>query len=135
MLAASLALLLGFYAAGLARVWRSGGVGRGIRVRQAMAFAAGWITIVAALSPPMDEWSDQSLAAHMVQHELLMIVAAPLIALGAPMIAVLWALPAAVRHRTLGAVRRPLIAGTWAIVTSPAAVFFIYAITLWVWHI
>jgi putative membrane protein len=135
MLVCSLALLLGIYVAGLARVWSRGGVGRGIRLLQAVAFGAGWITLVAALSPPMDEWSDQSLAAHMVQHELLMIIAAPLIALGAPMIAVLWALPFAVRQRTLDLVRLPLLARTWTVVTSPASAFFIYAITLWVWHI
>ena len=60
MLASSLALLLGLYAAGLIRVWNKAGVGSGIGVRQAVAFGAGWITLVAALSAPMDEWSDQS---------------------------------------------------------------------------
>jgi len=135
MLASSLALLLGLYAAGLIRVWNKAGVGSGIGVRQAVAFGAGWTTLVAALSAPMDEWSDQSLAAHMVQHELLMIVAAPLIALGAPMIAALWALPSAVRCRTLEVTRLPILAGPWTILTSPASAFFIYAITLWVWHI
>ena len=54
---------------------------RGAGVRQ----PDGWRCVV-ALSPPLDEWSEQWLAAHMVQHELLMVVAAPLIAVGAPLL-------------------------------------------------
>ena len=56
------------------------------------------------LSPPLDEWSEQWLAAHMVQHELLMVVAAPLMAVGAPLVGILWAMPstAAARARDVG---------------------------------
>jgi putative membrane protein len=127
--------LLGVYLAGLARLWRSAGWGRGIRVGEAAAFGAGWLTLVAALSPPMDEWSDHWLAAHMVQHELLMLVAAPLIALGAPLVALLWAMPAGMRSRVVDVVRGSPVAAAWAVVTAPAAVFFLHALALWVWHI
>ena len=67
------------------RLWRHAGYGRGIRPLEALAFGTGWLALAIALSPPLDEWSDAWLAAHMVQHELLMVVAAPLIAVGAPL--------------------------------------------------
>jgi putative membrane protein len=48
MLASSLVLLLGVYAAGLVRLWRIAGWGRGIRLPEAAAFGAGWLVLVAA---------------------------------------------------------------------------------------
>src|SRR3977135_3810735 len=99
MLACSLAVLLAVYGAGLVRLWRTAGYGRGIRPFEAAAFGAGWLTLAIALSPPFDEWSDRWLAVHMIQHELLMVIAAPLIAASAPMIGAVWAMPTVIRHR------------------------------------
>jgi putative membrane protein len=135
MLASSLALLLSVYGAGLLRLWRSAGYGRGIRPREAAAFGCGWIVILVALSPRVDELSDTWLVAHMVQHELLMIVAAPLMAVSAPLIALLWAVPAGFRRRALETVRQPPITSSWTALTSPASVFVLHAVALWVWHI
>jgi len=135
MLASSFALLLGVYLAGLIRLWRSAGWGRGVRTREAAAFGAGWLALVVALSRPMDEWSDQWLAAHMIQHELLMLVAAPLLALGAPLVSVLWAMPSGVRHRLVDVVRGTPVGTIWAAITAPASVFVLHAVALWVWHL
>ncbi len=135
MLAASLVGLLLIYGIGLARLWRSAGYGHGIRPREAAAFACGWIVMLVALSPALDELSDTWLVAHMLQHELLMVVAAPLIAVSAPLIAVLWAIPAG--HQAAGApsVRRPSITSLWTALTAPASAFLLHAVALWVWHI
>ena len=83
MLAGSLAVAIGVYAVGVTRLWRSAGYGRGVRPFEALAFSGGCVALLIALSPPLDEWSERWLAAHMVQHELLMVVAAPLIAVTA----------------------------------------------------
>jgi cytochrome c oxidase assembly factor CtaG len=127
MRVSSLIVLLGVYAAGLTRVWRRAGYGRGIRRFEAAAFGGGWLALVAALAPPLDELSETWLVAHMLQHELLMVVAAPLVALSAPMVATLWAVPAGLRRHALDAVRRRPIAQAWTIVTAPASVFLLHA--------
>ena len=49
-------------------------------------FIAGWLTLVIALVSPLHPWGSVLFAAHMTQHELLMLVAAPLLVLGRPMI-------------------------------------------------
>src|SRR3954471_4385263 len=72
MLASSLVLAIGMYAVGVSRLWRSAGYGRGVRPFEALAYTAGWAVLAIALSPPLDGWSERWLAAHMVQHELLM---------------------------------------------------------------
>src|SRR5947207_13692427 len=93
MLVSSLVITLALYAAGVRRLWCNAGRGRGVRTVEVVAFACGWLALLMALSAPLDEWSEQSQAAHMVQHELLMVIAAPLVAAGAPMIGLPWAMP------------------------------------------
>jgi putative membrane protein len=135
MRAGSLAGLLLVYGIGVIRLWRRAGYGRGIRPREAAAFACGWLALLIALSPPLDALSDTWLSAHMVQHELLMVVAAPLMAISAPLIALLWTLPAGIGRAALAAVRRPAIRSVWTALTAPASVFLLHAVALWVWHI
>jgi putative membrane protein len=135
MLVTSLALMLGVYIAGVARLWNKAGVGHGVRPFEAAAFAGGWLAIVVALSPRMDELSDRWLFAHMVQHELLMVVAAPLLVLSAPLIAALWVFPDRLRLRLSAAVRQRPIVMVWGLVTAPLAVFLLHALALWIWHL
>ena len=80
------------YAVGLARVWRRAGVGRGISGWSALSFAAGWLTLVAALVSPVAWLSQILFSVHMTQHTLLMLVAAPLLTFGHPLLAWMWAL-------------------------------------------
>ena len=135
MLVSSLALFAAVYAAGVVRLWRNAGYGRGVRPLEALAFAAGWLALVIALSPPLDEWSEQWLAAHMLQHELLMIVAAPLFAVGAPLVGILWAMPSAFRHTVVRTVQRTPIPVVWQLVAAPPTAFVLYGLALWVWHV
>ena len=61
-------------------------------------FALGWISLVIALDSPLHEIGEQLFWVHMTQHEILMLISAPLLILGRPMIAFLWALPRAWRE-------------------------------------
>ena len=94
-----LAAALVLYASGVARMWRRAGVGRGISLPAASGHLAGWIVLAASLFGPLDAIAQQSFAAHMVQHELLMVVAAPLLVLGRPLGAWSWAFAARARRR------------------------------------
>src|SRR6185312_3292410 len=46
--------------------------------RDTVAFTLGWLTVAIALLSPVHELSEELFSAHMVQHELLMALAAPL---------------------------------------------------------
>jgi putative membrane protein len=135
MLATSLGVVAIVYVAGVIRLWRHAGYGRGIRVFDVAAFSVGWLTLVVALSPPLDELSEQSQMAHMIQHELLMVIAAPLIAISLPLVAVLWAMPSPMRRVAVDVVSTEPLARTWRLLTLPASVFLLYAVALWVWHL
>ena len=58
-----------------------------------LSFALGWISLIIALDSPLHELGEQLFWVHMTQHEILMLISAPLLVLGRPMIAFLWALP------------------------------------------
>ncbi|HEY6246134.1 MAG TPA: cytochrome c oxidase assembly protein [Pyrinomonadaceae bacterium] len=131
----SLALTAFLFIAGLRKLWRESGTNRGIRKWEATMFAGGWLALFVALISPLHSWGRVLFSAHMTQHEVLMLVAAPLLVLGRPLIAFMWAIPMS-WARQLGAITRlSWFAATWRVVTLPFVAWLIHAIALWVWHI
>jgi putative membrane protein len=129
-----LATLAG-YGLGAWRVWRRAGWGRGVRARQAGAFALGWLALGAALVSPLDPLGAWLFSAHMVQHELLMIVAAPLLVLGRPLAAWTWAFGPGTRPGLGRLSRLPAVAAGWRALTGPLAAWLLHALALWLWHV
>jgi putative membrane protein len=115
-----------------------GGIGcRSERWRR-IAFWAGLLTILVALQSPLEMLARQLFWIHMVQHLLLMVVAAPLIAIASPW-TVLWrALPRSVRR----GVARPLfrdprlapIRWLYRRLENPTVIWALAAGNLWLWH-
>ena len=133
-LAALLAASALLYALGVRALWRKAGPGRGLGGPHVARFAAGWIVLVLALLSPLDALAARSFALHMVQHELLMAVAAPLLVLGRPLEAWAWALPRP-SQRTVGALgRSQAFAATWRALTGLRGAWIVHAAAIWVWH-
>jgi len=130
-----LILSIVLYAAGLARLWRRAGVGQGIRRWQAARFAGGWLSLLVALVSPLDALGGILFSAHMAQHEVLILVAAPLMVLGRPLAPFLWALPRDVREEAGRVSQAPWLALSWRRLTAPATVFVLHALALWIWHL
>jgi putative membrane protein len=127
------ALLL--YARGLQRLWAHAGMGRGVRHWQAWCFAGGMLTLVAAMISPLHALGGTLFSAHMTQHVLLMGLAAPLLVLGAPLTAALWALPRRARRRTAMLMNSPAVRGSWRALTLPASAWLLHAAAIWIWHV
>ena len=70
----------------------------------------------------------------MVQHELLMVVAAPLIVAGRPLVAFLRTLPREQRLVVGQYARRASIRSPWAWISQPFVAWLIHAIAIWGWH-
>jgi putative membrane protein len=106
------ALAAGLYLWGARRertpAWRTAvGAERLARSRRhAFAFAAGLATVALALGEPLDGLAEKLFWAHMVQHVLLLVVAAPLIVLGAPWMRLWRALPLRGRRPLARAIAR-----------------------------
>jgi putative membrane protein len=120
---------------GTRAVWRRAGFGRGVRPTQVIAFWTAWLVLAVAGLSPLHWLSERLFTAHMIEHALLMVVAAPLLALTRPLAALAWSLPAAGRH-WLNPVRnaRP-VAAIWRVLTTPIIATSLHAVTLWAWHL
>jgi cytochrome c oxidase assembly factor CtaG/cytochrome c2 len=123
------------YARGVLRIWQRTQRGRGIRVWQAWTFGVGWLVLALAMLSPLHELSGVLFSAHMTQHELLMVVAAPLIVLGRPLVPSLWALPMKWRKQAGALTRRNEVSIFWQSISAPAAAWLIHAAALWTWHL
>jgi cytochrome c oxidase assembly factor CtaG len=96
MTGGGLVALAAGYTVGLSRLGR-GSVAHGARRHgplRVAAFAAGTAAVAVALLPPLDTAAEHLFAAHMTQHMLLMVVAAPvLVALATAVAVVVIVLP------------------------------------------
>lgn len=130
-------LVLGaaWYAFGVAAVWRASAVGRGIRTWEAACFTGGWLALVIALVSPLHPLGEVLFSAHMAQHELMMVVAAPLLVLGRPLVPYVWAMPPGWRRASGDLTRDARFQRAWSRVTSPGTAWLLHACAIWVWHI
>lgn len=130
----AIGLLAVLYARGTGRLWRRAGIGRGLPRWRFYCFAAGIAALFLALISPLDAMGSALFSAHMVQHEVLMLVAAPLLILGTPLIPFLWALPLEWR-RSLGRWSKGrLMQRSVRVLTHPVSAWLLYAAALWIWH-
>jgi cytochrome c oxidase assembly factor CtaG len=131
---ALLALSLAAYLAGFVRLTRRSHLGRRARQTHLMAFAAGWIVLAAVLVSPLDALSAALFSAHMVQHEAMMIVAAPLLVAGRPLGIWIWALPQRARMAIGRVLRTRAWSAAWRALVAPLPAWLLHAVALWAWH-
>ena len=125
---AGLVLAAGLFIAGF---WRHGSK----RIQEPIWFAGGWIALVVALVSPLHAWGRVLFSAHMSQHEVLMLVAAPLLVLSRPIAVFLSAFPV-VWARRIGNIGKIVwVNRTWRALTIPLVAWLVHAIALWVWHV
>jgi putative membrane protein len=135
------AIAAAWYAWGL-RARRLRLVGRRARrpsdIWRPLAFYGGLLSIVVALVP-LDHAADELFWAHMVQHVLLMLVAAPLIVLGAPWLQFWRQLPLRFRRAAAGTLvtspRLGWLRATARAVASPAGAWILFNGGLVFWHV
>ena len=102
---------------------------------RAACFVAGILSLWIAIASPIDALDDYLLAAHMIQHFILMSIAPPLIVLGAPSVPSLRGIPKVFRVAL-----RPFFRARWL---HRMARFFLHPVTAWLlmniaylgWHV
>lgn len=105
--------------------------GHPVPVRRSVAFAAGLAAIAVALLSGIDRYDTTLFSIHMVQHVLLTLVAAPLIALAAPITLALRVASPATRRRWM----LPMLhARLTRILAFPVVAWVAFAGVMWVSH-
>jgi putative membrane protein len=128
-----LILSLYLYARGGYRLWDQAGRGKGLSVWRVQCYAIGWVALAAALISPIHSYGERYFWVHMLQHEILMLVAAPFLVLSRPLIAMSWGLPIVLRSK-IGRLQCSL-RNSWAQLSRPIVAWGLHAVALWVWHL
>jgi putative membrane protein len=101
---------------------------------RAVAFLSGLLTLWIALASPIDAINSLLLTAHMLQHMLFMMVAPPLILLGAPLVPIVCGLPGVARERVGSIVKSPFAERIGRGVTNPVAGLLLMGVVMFAWH-
>jgi cytochrome c oxidase assembly factor CtaG len=111
---------------------------RVLRRWRAVAFAAALATVLVALTGPIDRLADDLFWVHMLQHVLLVMVAAPLLVLAAPWHELWRPLPLGLRR----GVAKPVARRSWAApirwagagLARPIPAWIAFNLNLLIWH-
>jgi cytochrome c oxidase assembly factor CtaG len=127
-----LALFAALYLRGWMRLRKIGGAAD---AWQFLSYTLALGAIGCALSSSIDELASYLLIAHMAQHELLMMVAPPLILLANPVPVLLWGLGESSRLRAGSLLaRNSVIRRVRDFLGSMPVAWSLYVANLWAWH-
>ena len=137
---AGVVVALGLYVLGGRRLARAAGPHRRASQRwRAVGFVSALAAVVVALQPPLDSLVGVFLWAHMVQHLLLIGVAAPLMVAAAPWFQVWRGLPLGWRR----GLARTVVTGRWSaplravarFLGRPGEAWLVFTLSLLAWHV
>jgi cytochrome c oxidase assembly factor CtaG len=130
-----LALSALLFAIGWLRLRARSSGGRAGLDRRALLFATGWLLLAGAVVSPLHQAGETSFAFHMLEHELMMLAAAPLLVLSRPLATMLGAFPAGGRQGLGADARSPLVQAPWRAFSGPLVSTLLQAAALWLWHL
>ena len=131
----SLVLVAFLYGFGVRRIWDRAGREHVVSMRDVVAFYSGMIVLFLALCSPLDALADTLFSAHMLQHVLLITVAAPLAVLGQPLVPLIWALPHRARIAGARMWNSHGVKRAGGVLVLPVVVWMLHTIALWGWHV
>src|SRR5439155_18233237 len=130
------AVVVGLAGSGVLYAWALVRIGSGpastsFPRRRAVCFYSGLLVTYLALQSPIHAYSHRLFSVHMVQHLLLMMVAAPLLVLGTPVVLALRACSPQARRRFL----LPVVRSRGArLLSNPVVSWSVFTLVLWASH-
>lgn len=135
VLALLLAVVVGRYLDGLSSLRRRARGGRSLLHWRAACFLAGCLALAGALLSPLHGLAERFFWVHMIEHELLMVVAAPLLVAARPAAVLLWSLPLAWRTGLSAGLVGSTFRRLWDVATRPLVAWSLHTVALWLWHL
>jgi len=115
-------------------LWRKTTAGGPVRAWRAVAFVAGWVTLAGALMSPLHWLGEHLFTFHMIEHEIVMAVSAPLLVAARPIGTMLWSLPRSLRVTAGRFLRRPSVASIWHRLSAGSNATVLHGVVIWSWH-
>jgi putative membrane protein len=99
-----------------------------------VAFWSGWLSLCVALVSPLHWLGEHLFTFHMIEHEILMAISAPLMVAARPIGILLWALPHRPRLRTGAVLRSWPVRAAWTAMASGTSATLLHGLVIWIWH-
>ncbi|HEX7070905.1 MAG TPA: cytochrome c oxidase assembly protein [Rhodothermales bacterium] len=135
LLVISLVVTGALYGIGVRRIWNAAGTGRVISRREVVAFGCGMLILAGATISPLHAAGLALFSAHMIQHEVLILIAAPLLILGRPLAPFLRALPGGAIQGLMRIRHGRMWTPVERILTSLPTAWLLHFVALWAWHV
>jgi cytochrome c oxidase assembly factor CtaG len=120
---------------GAMKLWQRAEGGRRLILLRTSAFALGWLSLVAALVSPLHWLGERLFTFHMIEHEVIMAISAPMLVAARPLAACLWGLPRLLRRPAVRALQTSLIRQGWDWLTRGTQATLLHGVVIWVWHV
>jgi len=127
-----MAVLAILYFFGTWKLSRRSGYGLGNRATP--TFLAALLSLAGALLSPLHWLGEHLFTFHMIEHEIVMAISAPLMVLAAPLGRVLWAFPRRVRLAIGHIMGSPRMRKAWAWLSGGRNATIFHGIAIWAWH-
>jgi putative membrane protein len=103
--------------------------------RRSLLYWLGLAALALALLSPLHRAAGRLFTAHMAEHELLMVVAAPLLVAARPGPVLLWGLPGATRRSAATLLAASGLRRVWTCATELRSATALHGLVLWTWHL
>lgn len=130
-----LAITAVIYLIGFKKLWQRSKQFRLKGKTPGLCFVLGWIVLFIALASPIHPWGNMLFSAHMTQHELLMLGAAPLLVLSRPGLVFLSAFPTKLAGKLVSWSKRSGLAATYHTLNGRVVSWMLHTVVLWAWHL
>ena len=121
------------YGLGSLKLWMRASTGRQKTWWCALAFWSGYAALAGVLLSPLHWLAEHLFTFHMVEHEVIMTVSAPLIVLARPIAAFFWALPRWPRYCLASTFK--LLRKGWKYLSNGNFATLLHGLVIWIWHI
>lgn len=130
-----LALFGLLYALGIVKLWKRASRGQTALWGRLALGVTGGLTLAAALMSPLHWLGEHIFTFHMIEHEIVMAISAPMLAAARPLAAVMWGLPRRARRMVGAGVTARTMRMAWEWLTRGANASILHAIAIWGWHV
>jgi putative membrane protein len=109
-------------------------IGHSARAWDATAFTAGWLTLAGALVSPLHWLGEHLFTFHMIEHEIVMAISAPLLIAARPIGTMLWSLSRRARVRMGRLLRWHAFVAVWDWLSAGGNATVLHGVAIWAWH-
>jgi putative membrane protein len=103
--------------------------------RRTLLFYGGMLSLAGALVSPLHWLGEHLFTFHMMEHEIVIAVSAPLIVLARPVALLLWGLPRQARRAIGTLMASPSVRRAWNWCTGGTCATVIHGVAIWGWHL